>query len=252
MKQRFGIEIETIAKHSQNTLANKIYRQIDLADKGLQVDTNNHAYHSHIANKWGFENDGSLRPNTSFPFGCEIISPPLKIDRLWEVKKILEVLKNKIATNKSCGLHVHIECKDVETVKNVLLIWRKFETQIIKSFPISRHNNGMCKKINRMTTDRLLGMRYGRHHMINSESWAYRGTVEFRGHAGTVNFNKIKRWILFAAKIVEVAKSYNGRPDVLAAKLATARDVFKFLDIRNTKTAKYLQGRIKHFEKLAS
>ena len=96
MKQRFGIEIETIAKHSPNTLANKIYRQIDLADKGLQVDTNNHAYHSHIANKWGFENDGSLRPNISYPFGCEIISPPLKIDRLWEVKKILEVLKNKL------------------------------------------------------------------------------------------------------------------------------------------------------------
>ena len=251
MQEKFGVEIETISKRTGQDLSGMVGEKIGLD----RVDTVNHYYHGHDGKKWGFESDGSLRPNGKYPHGVEIISPPLKIHQLGEVKTVLAAVKGKVAANSSCGLHVHIECESAETVKNVLMVWRKLEDRILAMFPVSRHNNRYCKRLKGMNTEKLLSFDFSRYHMINPNCWALQGTVEFRGHAGTVDYYKIKRWVFLCAAIVRTAKSYVGRQEELGTwinRRGQHIDIFDFLGLKGCKTENYVNGRIRHFEKLAA
>ena len=87
-----------------------------------------------MLDQWGFEDDSSVNPTDAYPYRREIISPPLKVHEIHEVKKVLTVLKDKISVNRSCGLHCHVEISGREAIVNALLIWRKIEGQVIKIF----------------------------------------------------------------------------------------------------------------------
>ncbi|MDO5509556.1 MAG: amidoligase family protein, partial [Weeksellaceae bacterium] len=50
---------------------------------------------------------------------------------------------------------------------------------------------------------RAFGTRYLK---LNLSSYQRHGTVEFRHHSGTVNYTKIKNWILICARLVEASK----------------------------------------------
>lgn len=243
MKAKFGLEIETISKEDHVLLAD-----IALGILGSKVDTQNHSYHSHDINRWGFEQDGSLFGRDGVPYGVEIISPPLKIHELGDLKKLLKAFKGKIKVNSSCGLHVHVEINSVASIKNVLKIWSKFEDTILKTFPVSRRNNHYAQPINSLSRRTMLSTNYQRYYMINCRPYISQGTIEFRGHSGTVNYHKIKRWLLFCLAIIERAKDFERHERRLTGILNRDPDIWDFLGI-NGKTKNYFIGRTKHFEK---
>ena len=45
-----------------------------------------------------------------------------------------------------------------------------------------------------------------RYFKLNSQSYWRHRTVEFRQHSGSVEFEKVKNWILFCARFVEFSK----------------------------------------------
>ena len=239
---RFGIEMETISKLNINDLTRKISEILP-----GKIDENTHAYHAHNMRLWGIEVDGSIHGDINFHYGAEIITPPLKIHELGDLRKVLESLKGNINANQTCGLHVHVEIEDVETLKKVLRIWRKFEDEILASFPLSRRNNRYCKKIKSLTLQRMLTTQYNRYYQVNCQKWPYTGTIEFRGHSGTVNYNKIKRWLLFCLAICRKAKDTEN--DDLSRELRRRNINIWSLIGENGKTKKYFDARTIHFIK---
>lgn len=250
MQEKFGIEIETLSNIYRSKMIEKIKEIIEPAKVSTNTD-----YHTHNVNQWAVESDGSLYGGIGFNTTAELITPPLKINELGTVKKVLDHLKENTMINKSCGLHVHVEVPNVETVKAILLIWRKFESHILKTFPTSRRSgNQYCHPISSISINDLFSFQNERYYQVNTTCYHSKGTVEFRGHAGTTDYRKIKRWVLFVTKLVEVAKSYSTKLNELAQDLEPlfSNDCFKFLGIESTKTAKYMEARIIHFEKLAA
>ena len=240
---KFGIEIETISKLNINDISISISELIG-EDR---VDLLNHSYHSHDINKWGVERDVSLKPSNLYPYAMEIITPPLRIHELGELKTVMNTLSSKITANSSCGLHVHVEVKEINTVKNILRIWRKFEDQIIQVFAVSRKDNGFCNRINKISPQKMFGMKYGRRYMVNCTPWTARSTIEFRGHNGTTNYIKIKRWVLFCLSLVK--KAMETDEETITRQLRKQNlDLWNFLN-ENGKTKKYFEGRKKHFLK---
>ncbi len=248
MQEQFGIEIEVVSKVDRRDLAQACIDALG----AHRVDAANGGYHSHDIEKWGFEDDSSIDPTRRYPYRTEIITPPLKINSLCELKTLLtETYKGQISANKSCGVHVHVEIPSAEVLRHVLFIWQKFEERLVKFLPRSRRNGEFSRKIGHLSPERIKNLDFRRNSQVNPHKFTTYGTVEFRGHGGTTDFNKIKRWLLLVTAICKKAKEFEGRESDLHVKLrATIRDMWTFLGLKNTKTERYFKARQIHFERL--
>jgi hypothetical protein len=116
--------------------------------------------------------------------------------------------------NKSTGLHVHIGAAGLtdEQYINVFKNYKALEA-IIDTFMAPsrrRDNNTFCKSLQGYNFDyacntiadlqRKLSSRY---YKVNPMSIRRHGTIEFRQHQGTTDFEKISNWVRFVAKLVE-------------------------------------------------
>lgn len=136
--------------------------------------------------------------------------------------------------SKQCGLHVHIEYPSQwKTIKNLLLMIYACEPVFYAINPQSRQNNNFCQplyksfsvheivKAKAMEIDKLF---YSKKHPdltkrkiadfkkskwndcryfgFNLHSLFYQKTVEFRYHSGTMEENKILRWIKLLKSIL--------------------------------------------------
>ena len=84
--------------------------------------------------------------------------------------------------------------------------------------PPSRRNNNYCQSLrvdsweSKIDSARTLQdlenkiTRRSRYFKLNSQSYWRHHTVEFRQHSGSVEFEKVKNWILFCARFVEFSK----------------------------------------------
>lgn len=96
----------------------------------------------------------------------------------------------KLEVNRSCGLHVHLDTRDMSTptynrkarraqecVKN----WMQF------CVPFSRFQGSYCHAF---STNR-----WDRYRAVNTTAREKHNTIEFRLGSGSINFDKIKNWI---------------------------------------------------------
>jgi Putative amidoligase enzyme len=207
----FGVEIEAYGA-TREAVANAIRRE------GLDVYSEN--YNHTTRNYWKVITDGSISGTNGF----EVVSPVLAgEDGLAQLEKVCRALKSVNAKiNKSCGLHVHLGAGDL-TVKNWKTLYENYanlEVKIDDFMPESRraNNNGYCKSMisavrnadlrNCQTLNAIQSKVTGgsRYVKLNTTSFARHGTVEFRHHSGTIEFDKISNWILFTARLVEYTK----------------------------------------------
>ena len=115
------------------------------------------------------------------------------------LKKKLELLCNilkehKAEVNKTCGLHVHLDCrKGFEVAK-------KTHNNLVAALPFlyclvskQRAKNRYCKPNERMilVEQEIPGDRY---LAINASAYHKYKTVEVRLHSATTSFNKIYNW----------------------------------------------------------
>lgn len=205
----FGVEMEII--HNSETA---VCRAIKNAGVECEIEGYNHSTRTH----WKIVSDASVEG------GFEVVSPVLKgTDGLNELEKVCGALVNAGAKiKKCCGLHVHLGTSDFKTD---IAVWKRLyknyaalESAIDSFMPPSRRNNSYCRSLkvenwsakidgarNLEDLERRVTGR-SRYFKLNSQSYWRHHTVEFRQHSGSVEFEKVKNWILFCARFVEFSK----------------------------------------------
>ncbi len=214
----FGVEIEACG-------INREELETELNAAGIPV--RNEAYNHQNRPHWKIVNDGSLRGNSTF----ELVSPKLHgeegLRQLKTVTLILRGLEARI--NSTCGLHIHFDASefDLGMWKRLFKNYAKIEPLIDSFMPDLRraNNNTFCRSmrlrnyednIDRVSSleEMTTGLRQlqnnltggSRYYKLNTQSYWVHKSVEFRQHAGTVNFKKMQNWILFLARFVEFSK----------------------------------------------
>ena len=205
----FGVEMEIV--HGSKSEVCRALR-----NGGVECETEgyNHMTRTH----WKIVSDASVEG------GFEVVSPVLKGQAgLDELKKACDALVRAGAKiRKCCGLHVHLGTDDFKTdIKVWKNLYKNYATleSIIDSFmPPSRRDNRFCQsmrvggwrgKIDSARTLQDLESKItgrSRYFKLNSQSYWRHRTVEFRQHSGSVEFEKVKNWILFCARFVEFSK----------------------------------------------
>ncbi|MFA5167602.1 MAG: amidoligase family protein [Candidatus Omnitrophota bacterium] len=180
---------------------------------------------------WQQVTDGSLGDN-----GREYVSPILQGDEgFQEIKKFTGGLLGwGYFVNRSCGLHVHIDGRDLgcAEIKKLLKITRYFEPVLYAMLPESRHEGSYSVPLERFPKSRfrigakdeeaLKRLWYGpkgsrkvdlkskyhhsRYYGLNIHSWFYRRSLEFRYHSGTLSSLKITNFIVICQAMVDKAQ----------------------------------------------
>ena len=223
---RFGVELECIVPThlcGLGDMAAQRYLANVLSEAGIasQPERYNHDHRAY----WKITTDGSIVGNGAA--GAEVVTPALAdFDELRQGMRALA--RSGARVNKSCGCHVHFDAADftLASWKRLLLIYAAMEPAIDSFMPPSRResNNQFCmslrsasptgyagfkKELNRRTSlraiadDLLQGSRYWK---VNPRSWWAHGTVEFRQFGATLNYGKVRRWIILLDSIVSLAR----------------------------------------------
>lgn len=206
---QFGVEIEF-----NNNVVDALKEALER--RGLQVKRVCGVEHSNYR-AWKIERDSSC--------GFELVSPVLKgIEGLEELNKACEALNEVGAkVDSRCGLHVHHYAGDLklEKIKNIYRLYSKYQEVINDMLPKSRRENHYAKNITKQylevvegidTLEKMMTVIGGkgeghytskRYFAVNFASYVAYGTVEFRQHSGTTEFEKIMAWVILTHKIVE-------------------------------------------------
>lgn len=205
----FGIELEII--HS-----NKVLLRNAIKAKGIpcEIEGYNHTRRKH----WKIVSDASVAG------GYELVSPVLKGQiGLEQVRLVSEALAEVGAgINKTCGFHAHFGTDDfkdkISVWRNLYINYATLESDIDSFMPPSRRHNRFCQSLrvqnwrekmqNAQTLielEKVITNR-SRYFKLNSQSYWRHGTVEFRQHSGTIEFEKIKNWLFFCARLIDFSK----------------------------------------------
>lgn len=206
--RRFGIEIEAY-NCRMDVLVDA------LREEGIQVSAEN--YNHTTRNHWKLVTDSSLSGNDTF----ELVSPVLEGEAgLQELKKVCWVLDAcGVKVNASCGLHIHFDAANfsLQTWKNIAISYKHIESVIDKFMPESRRNNNYCRSMRNITEHKInnaqsidnlqqVAFENTRYFKVNPQSYSRHKTIEFRQHAGSINYDKISNWVLFLNGLVTFAQ----------------------------------------------
>lgn len=173
--------------------------------------------------------DGSLPDG-----GFEIVTAPaggdLFLDQIEDICRELNAADAEV--DKSCGLHVHVDARDLSyyCLTRLIRIYAHVEPVLFRMVPKSRRDNQYCEPCGQRYLTHAKGPKasviqatYGepagryfpttrkskyvqaRYAAMNLHSYFLRGTVELRLPNGTTNAAKITSWGVLWASIVEFA-----------------------------------------------
>jgi len=205
-------------------------RKYGIEIEAMMGEDANHLPHDRLKS-WKQVTDGSLGDN-----GREYVSPILQGDEgFQEIRKFTGILQGwGYFVNRDCGLHVHIDGRDLgcADIKRLLKIARFFEAVLYAMLPESRHEGTYSVPLARFPKSRfrigakdedaLKRLWYGpkgsrgvdlkskyhhsRYYGLNIHSWFYRRSLEFRYHSGTLSALKITNFIVICQALVDKAK----------------------------------------------
>lgn len=144
------------------------------------------------------KDDGSLRTNERLGVGkgeggrCREVVVTFSYAR-WDIlEKVCDALKYvRTYVNKSCGLHVHFDCRHMSRLQASRRASRiaRVVPALRTLLPKSRLTNQYCQTVKNSFGDS------NRYAFVNVHAFTKFKTLEIRGHSGTINFHKIKNWI---------------------------------------------------------
>lgn len=156
------------------------------------------------------ENDGSLNN------GYEIISQPLTINnwKSWKAfKSLLDYLKAegiRSHDTSTCGLHIHVDRKDINDINRVVAIVNLFKPEMEKL--ARRSNNHYCRYMQELLHDenpesvkkaiKDKKNSLDRYQVVNQCRW---NTIEFRLFRGTLNYGTILATLELVDNIIKIA-----------------------------------------------
>ena len=214
-EQRFGIEIEMtgITRQEAAEVA-AAYFGTESSYVGTYYDT--YAALDGQGRQWKFMSDGSItaerkageqRVRATSEYKTEMVSPICRYEDIVPIQEIIRELKKHGAiTNKSCGIHVHVDASpfDARTLRNITNIMASKEDLIYRALKVSvARENQYCHKVEERFLEELNqkkprtldgveriwyngeSRRYehyddSRYHCLNLHSVFQKGTVEFR------------------------------------------------------------------------
>lgn len=206
----FGVEIECYNAKRDNIIAKCAAENLEMRDS---------PYNHRDEGFAKIVNDGSLRGNDT----QEVVMPPLNC--FTDLQKVCKALQNAGAkVNVSCGLHVHIDAREMSP-QHALSIGRNYYylRQIInKSLAPSRRANNYCHVVCPrrslsdcdVTWDELTSQNASRYVAVNYQAYLRHKTLEFRQHHGTINFKKISNWVRFLESLVSWSETHALDADV--------------------------------------
>ena len=217
-ERKFGVEIEFVGVSRARVAQALQNAGIDAQDAGYTHQTTDY---------WKLVSDASLSDRSGYT--GELVSPILQgASGFEELRKVCEVLNSLdgLGVNRSCGLHVHLDCRDMTApeLQTVFSRYADFEEQINSIMPRSRRGESRwCRSIVSQKT-RIencegkyeLASAMGRYFKVNMTNVATRGAVEFRQHSGTTDFRKISNWIIFLQQFVERSIAMTTTPNHLS------------------------------------
>jgi len=220
-----GIELECFIDRSQ-------YQSfIDDCNNSNRLSIRDESYNHNTRGHWKIVHDASLGNRNSDMRGIEIVSPPLKAKDLFlQLNVLLEILNSyNSEVNKTCGLHCHhsldgFKAKQLQYlvnhfVKNEVAIdttlaeSRRGNQDDVRGFKACQSNKAL---LNRMINQNAVRERLdgagsvqgvSRYTKLNLQSYSRYGTVEFRGHQGTLDFTKIVAWVALTQNITLKSKT---------------------------------------------
>lgn len=217
----YGVEIEWDDKYIRSDVKRTLLDRFDWS----RNDVEECGYGRGSDSKWSLEYDNSC--------GAEAVSPILSgSNDFAEIREVITAIHdNGGRVNRKCGLHVHHDISDFETkeAKRLLSLYLRFEETLDSMVPNSRRadNNSYLhgwrargdhnRALNRLKNDVSdiediawycqPGGSQNRYQKLNFEPYRDQGTVEFRQHSGTLNYEKITNWIKVTQAMVETAKN---------------------------------------------
>lgn len=244
--RKFGVEIEAYGKE-QEEIAEL------LCKVGIDATTDK-TYREGTA-EWTVSTDGTIKQ----PLPLEIISPPLcGLQGIRQVIRVLYMLKQAdVKTDVSCALHVHWNATNFSGIhlQNLVRLYAKFEPILDSFVDKSRRRDGNqhCRSLLKENswqwvdelgdnssrayevarkfeeTQRLTPVTSfpsARHHKLNLCAVNKYGTVEFRQHHSTFDYESVKNWILLTGQMMHRA----GAGDIKAGEI-TLKNFFKVLGV---------------------
>lgn len=252
--RKFGVEIEYIGISRANL------RKL-LIDNGF----NCHPRDRGDLNQWCVVYDGSIS-NPDDDAG-ELISPILCGQEGLSIlsKVIILMSKNGAKVDKTCGLHVHVDANELtcDEIKTIANRYARFEKEIDLFMPVSRrgNNNNYCFSMS--NSDILNDIEdcfnidcfadIERYYKLNVHSCYKHGTIEFRQHSGTINFEKISNWIKFCIGFVEESKNVFSKIKNLQVDKKILETYLPLEKIKDTKLLKIINRELlkdTHFRNL--
>jgi hypothetical protein len=179
------------------------------------------------------------------------------------LKKITKNLANKkVKITKDDGLHVHIDCKDLDWNK-ILISWIYLEESLKRLFPKHRTRNRyrnvsysepyLSKKNKKILANyfKKMKVKSNEHHAaINFQYFEERGTVEFRWHEGSLDYDEILCWVKFIHCFLEYSKTVN-LTEALCSKVKDfdCCELLNLIDIVDQDVIEWVKDRYDKFYK---
>lgn len=199
--RKFGVELECVGAPRERIIAEAQSRSlVVLSQRYNHIDID--------AAK--IVSDASVRGANA----NEVVTPPLsEWDDLRTICESIRAAGGRV--NKSCGLHVHLDFseRDAAHAQRIGHNYYMLELLIVSSLAPSRAANRYCMidavpavSEHPASLGELLGR--GRYCAVNYCAIARHGTIEFRQHQGSLNFAKIRKWIMFLQSLVDWSKEH--------------------------------------------
>lgn len=221
--RKFGVEIEFNGTPRQNAV-----NAIEELDNRIEVTIE--SWNHHVRPHWKFITDGSVDGIGTGEGGLEAVSPILQGERGFaELGTVLKGIRQAGGqVNRSCGLHVHHDARDMTGIQLAWLLEFYTTNQgvidgLLAPSRRSSNRNRWCQPWEGMDRQEMLAAarmpteeakrrmgRMNRYRTINVTAYAKYGSIEFRQHQGSLNARKITAWVKFGQAMMETAMQSGG------------------------------------------
>lgn len=232
-KMKFGVELEVTTSYTNNYVANAI--------EAVGVPVKAERYSSCPEGEtWEVQPDASIT-------GWEIVSPP--INDFEALEKVTGALK-KIGCKgtKRTGLHVHHDISDLKgsQLKSFFALYGQYQKGLSLLLKKDRwdcryagriYNQPMVENEMLKQDDEFYQMNAiqdlfrQKYRSITLNKYVKYGTVEFRGHHGSVDFKEIKLWIEVTHRMIEFALAHKVEPKLVKNSVTRKENLIELLEL---------------------
>lgn len=243
-EQKFGIEIE-MTGITRKRAAEIIGEYLGVESSFEGGAYGNYTVRDNENRKWSLVSDASIkcqkkienrRQAADRKYSVELVSPICRYEDIEDIQEMVRELRRGGAfSNKSCGIHIHINAAPFEAyqLRNLVNIVAAKEDMIYKALRVdSERERRYCKKIDKdfleqlnkqkpKTKSKIQRLWYkgrdgshrhyhdSRYHCLNLHSVFQKGTIEFRAFNGSLHAGKMKAYLQFCMGIT--AQAHNQR-----------------------------------------